>query len=164
MARHRHHYDRTAREPQRAIRVVTILILLLGAAGVLYALFRPEERRERTVRGLEVGDTATEVVRRLGEPRACPVGALAHLHGHFPPGWSAAAQAAAVERLRGQTAERWVFPLGDRAADPCRNSRRATEVGLGRDRRVLWFISLVGRHPLVLPDTFAPGALVNDTL
>jgi hypothetical protein len=163
MTYRRRHYDRSIREPQRAIQVVTALILMVGAAVVLWAVLRPEAQRERALRELQVGDTATTVIHDLGEPRRCPVGRLDHLVGKFPGGWSAAAQSAAVERLRQQTAERWLYPLDD-AADPCADPRNATEVGLGHDGRVLWILPLAGRHPLVLPPGFAPGALLNDTL
>jgi hypothetical protein len=163
MPHHRHHYDRSFREPQRAIRWITILILLLGAAAVIWAVSRPEARRERALRGLAVGDTATVVLQRLGTPHRCAVGTLDHLQGQFPGGWSAATQAAAVERLRTMTADRWLFPL-DRSGDPCAHPRRGTEMGLGRDRRVLWFVPLSGKHPLVLPESFEPGALINDPL
>jgi hypothetical protein len=160
----RHTLDNSLREPQWTVRIITLVILLAGAAAVLYAYGRSEARRERALRGLEVGDTVTQVTERLGQPPfVCATGALAHLAGQFPPGWPAAAQSRAIEQLRQETAERWVFPLRETATDPCAAPRNATEVGVGPDRRVHWLVPLEGREPLRLPPEYAPGTLLNDT-
>jgi hypothetical protein len=165
MSPHNRHIDRTIREPQWAMRAITIAILLAGAAVVMYAFTRAEARRERALDGLQVGDTTTQVVERLGEPpHVCPTGALTHLEDQFSGGWPAAARARAIETLRQQTAERWVYPLRDEHTSPCAAPTNATEFGIGHDRRVLWLIPLAGRQPLRLPESFAPGTINNDTL
>jgi hypothetical protein len=165
MSRHDHRLDRTIREPQWTIRIITILILLAGAAVVLYMFTRADSQRERALRGLMVGDTVTRVVERLGDPPyVCPTGSLAHLQGRFPPGWPAAAQANAIERLEEHTSERWIYPVTEEHVNPCPAPQRATEIGIGHDGRVLWLIPLAGRQPLQIPDTLAPGTVLNDTL
>jgi hypothetical protein len=165
MSLRRQHLDRSFREPQWAIRVITLVILLLGAAGVLYAFTRAEARRERHLRGIEAGDSATLLVERLGTPpHVCPTGTLAHLEGQFPAGWPAAAQTRAIEELRQQTGERWLYPLREKNTNPCSIPQGSTEAGIARDGRVLWLLPLHGRQPLRLPPEFAPGTLLNDTL
>jgi hypothetical protein len=159
------HIDRTIREPQWTMRLITLAILLAGGAVVLYAFSRAESRRERAIGGIEVGDTVAVVVERLGEPpHVCRTGSLAHLEGQFPGGWPAAAQARTIETLRQQTAERWVYPLRAEHTNPCAAPHNATEIGVGQDRRVLWWVPLAGRKPLRLPEDFAPGTMITDTL
>lgn len=165
MARRHHRLDRSLRRPQWGIRILTLLILAAGAAAALYAFNRAEPRRERALGGLAVGDTVARVVERLGEPpHVCATGSLAHLERHFPGGWPAAARARAIERLRTETTERWVYPLRDSAGDPCTAQGSASELGVGHDGRVRWFVPLSGRHPLRLPEEYAPGTLVTDSL
>jgi hypothetical protein len=160
----RRHLEHELREPQWTIRIITLVILLAGAAVVFYAFSRSEARRERAVRGIEVADSTAQVVERLGQPpHVCATGSLAHLEGHFPTGWPAAAQSRAIERLRQETAERWVYPLRDTTADPCTVPRNATELGIGHDGRVRWFIPLQGRESLRLPPTYEPGTANDDT-
>jgi hypothetical protein len=167
MSRHHHQnrIDRSLRKPQWGIRIVTLLILAAGAAVVLYAFTRAESRRERALSGLEVGDTSQLIVERLGEPPfACSTGQLTHLEGQFPSGWPAAARAGAIERLRVETAERWVYPMREAHVNPCALPRNASEFGIGHDGRVRWFVPLTERHPIRLPETYAPGTMLNDTL
>lgn len=144
------------------IRVVTILILVVGAGIVVYALMRPEARRERAVGALALGDTATAATQRIGAtPTICGSDDLHHLGGRFPPGWSGAAQERAIEWLEEQTVERWVYPLnaGERAS--CAGAAGLTEVGIGANGRIVWVLPLSGRRPLMLPETLQPGTFTD---
>jgi hypothetical protein len=165
MSRHTQRIDRSVRKPQWTVRIVTLLILAAGAAMVAYAFTRAESRRDRALSGLEPGDTVARVIDRLGEPPfVCATGDLAHLEAQFPGGWPAAAREQAIERLREETAERWVFPMREAQIDPCPSPTNATEVGVGHDRRVRWLVPVSGRHPLRLPGEYAPGTLETDSL
>jgi hypothetical protein len=155
-------HDRVIREPQWAIRIITIVILLAGAGVVAYLLNRPEARRERAVADLAVGDTTARAVERLGAtPTRCRVGSLDHLQGRFPPGWTAAAQARAIEWLEEQTAERWVYPVEAGRTVSCSQTDGVTELGIGPDGRLLWIVPVGGRQPLQLPETLEPGAFTE---
>jgi hypothetical protein len=163
MAGRSHRYERSIQEPQWAIRIATLTILAIGIAVTVYALTRPEARRERAVSSLAVGDTSAVVMEHLGPPPiVCPGDSLDHLRGRFPPGWPGAAQERAVEWLQERTRERWVYPLHARTAVACQPSTDGTEVGMGADGRVLWLVPRIGRHPLQLPDELEPGTFTED--
>jgi hypothetical protein len=162
MARRAHRYERSVQEPQWAIRIATVVILAIGVAITIYALGRPEARRERATGGLSVGDTSASVVASLGQPRlVCRATDLSHLHGRFPVGWPAAAQEQAIDWLEENTAARWLYPLRARAEVTCQGLREGTEVGLGADDRVLWLVPMVGRQSLRLPDELEPGTFTE---
>lgn len=161
----RRRIERSLREPEWVIRFVTLLILLAGGAVVVFTYSRSESRRARDVEPLAIGDSASRVVTLLGEPAAvCRTGSLAHLRGQFSPEWSVAAADRALERLRQQTAERWLYPLEGDDASGCGPLRRGTEIGVDANRTVLWLVPLIGKRPLVLPASYTPATVNTDTL
>jgi hypothetical protein len=151
-------YERSVREPSWPIRIATIAILAIGVAITIYALTRPEARRDRAMSGLAVGDTSAVVVDRLDAPPVvCPGQSLDHLRGQFPAGWSAAEQAQAVEWLEERTRERWIYSLSPRTEISCDAVHDGTEIGIGADGRVLWFVPRIGHQSLQLPTELEPG-------
>lgn len=151
--------DHALRTPQRGIWIATMAILLAGAAAIWVATSTGERGRMRVLERVEPGDSAQRVVELLGEPaRTCPTGSLEHLHPQFPPGWASALRDAAIERLQEETLRRWIYPLDERAPS-CAPAPGTTEVGLDQEQRVLWYVPISGRQPLVLPPHITPEAL-----
>ncbi|HEX2095283.1 MAG TPA: hypothetical protein VHG28_23000 [Longimicrobiaceae bacterium] len=141
---------------------VTLGILLLGAGLLAWALSNPERRRARLVNRLEVGDDAARITALLGRPGAtCRGGPLDHLRDRFPTGTPPAAMEQALARMEKETAERWVFPLRSEGRAGCVPGRGATEVGLDRRRRVLWYVPVTGRVPVVVAEGYLPAATVT---
>lgn len=143
---------------------VTAAIVVLGLLALVWGLASTERRRARETKRLEVGMGAAQVVQVMGEPPVtCPVGTLAHLRDRFPVGTPAVAAEQVVARLQRETAERWVYPLkrGGGAPAGCTPGEGSTEVGLDRNRRVLWYVPVTGRRPLEVPEAYYPSASGN---
>jgi hypothetical protein len=139
---------------------VTALILLAGLGILVWGLSTPERRRARTMGKVQLGQEAEQVIRHLGKPGAvCPVGSLAHLQERFPTGTPPATAEQALARMQQETAERWIYPLKTKtgAKVGCTPRRGDTEIGLGRNRRVLWYVPVTGRRPVVAPDRILPA-------
>ena len=129
------------------------MILLLGLAVVAVIMLSGDRRRERAANRVMVGDDSTAVAGLLGpRPVRCPAGNLAHLYDRFPGGTPRTTRESALERLRLGTSARWIYP-DDRGSTACTARSGDTEIGLGRDGRVLWVIPVTERETLVLPDT-----------
>ncbi|HEX7243423.1 MAG TPA: hypothetical protein VF263_24275 [Longimicrobiaceae bacterium] len=140
------------------MRRVTALILLLGIAAVAYALLTPERRRAREMRKVAVGTDAARVAGVLGPPAdTCPTGSLDHLRTRFPVGTAPAAMEQAIVRMQRETAERWVYPLKEGGRAGCVPAEGATEVGIDRRRRVLWYVPVTGHRPVEVPAGYLPA-------
>jgi hypothetical protein len=157
MAR-KYRMDQALRTRQRGIRIATAVILLLGAGVIVWALASPERRRTRIVDRLAIGLEASNVAQLLGPaPATCAVGSLDHLRRSFPVGSPPATVEGTIGRMQDETAQRWVYPLD--ARDPggpsaCTRRSNATEIGLDREQRVLWYVAITGRTSLELPPDF----------
>ena len=145
--------DRALRTHLSRSRLVSAGILLLGLLAVAAILLSADRRRERAASRLAVGDDSTAVARTMGgSPVRCPTGTLAHLYESFPGGTPRPTREAALERLRLGTAARWIYPDDGEGAG-CTARSGDTEVGLGRDGRVLWVVPVTGREFVEAPDT-----------
>ncbi|MQA92761.1 MAG: hypothetical protein GEU90_21490 [Gemmatimonas sp.] len=140
--------------------VTTIAILVVGAVLVFVAIGRVERQRIARLEALRLGESADAVTALLGvEPSVCSNEPLDHLRGSFPEGWPVAAVDVALEELRAETAERWVYPVGTSTVAPCLGDEPRTEIGVAADSSVLWSISVLGRSPLQLPSGFTPAGV-----
>lgn len=151
--------DEALQTPKRGIWIATGIIVVLGILVLVWAV-SPTERRRRSVMGdLELNDPASRVTELMGAPGArCPGSSVAHLARSFPPGWPASATEAALQEMGEETRERWVYPISLRRTASCAPRDGQTEIGVGRDGRVLWYVVVVGKTPLQLPDTYSPAA------
>jgi hypothetical protein len=146
--------------PKRGTRRVTAIIVLVGLGILAWGLATPERRRARAVEKVELGFSAEQVTGQLGEPGVvCPVGGLEHLQERFPTGTPPATAEQALARMQQETAERWVYPLETEAGTKvgCTPRPGDTEIGLDRNRRVLWYVPVTGRRPVVAPDRILPA-------
>jgi hypothetical protein len=133
------------------------VVVLLGAAVILWVTSPGEQLRRRAMRGVEVGADSGTVVAELGAPPArCSPRVLRHLAPAFPPGWPQASIDAALLRLEADTRERWVYPI-KRRAPGCAPRSGQTEVGIAHDGKVLWLVTVTGKTPLALPEELAPA-------
>ena len=140
------------------IRLATAAVIVLGLVALLVAFFNSDDRaRARQVRGLRPGTDTALVVRSLAaQPARCAVGNLEHLRTRFPDDFAPAALDATLDRMREETAQRWVYASGDRDAR-CVPRDGDTELGVGRDGRVLWLVPVVGRNTVQLPTSYTPN-------
>jgi hypothetical protein len=138
---------------------VTAAVLLAGLLVLAFAFTNAEWSRRRTLRKLAVGADASRVTQLLGTPAdSCPAGSLDHLRARFPPGTPPAVVEQVISRLQRETGSRWVYPLKAGGRAGCVPASRSTEVGLDRRRRVLWYVPVTGRVPVVVPDGYLPQA------
>lgn len=129
----------------------------MGIAVLVWALSSTERRRERAAGKLGLGDPAARVTQLLGPPAAtCPPGSVEHLREHLPAGFPPAAEEETLGRLQVETAERWVYPLDGGEEAGCAPAEGMTEVGLDRSRRVLWYVPVTGKTPMVFPEEYLP--------
>lgn len=134
-------------------------LILVGGLVLLLVVGRTENQRDEALNRVEVGDRAADVTGILGvEPTRCEVGTLAHLRESFGEGWPAAAVDVALEQLASQTAERWVYPLSGEAPD-CGGEGFQTELGVGANGEIVWWISVVGHSMIELPPTVTPAGV-----
>lgn len=146
--------------PKRGTRRVTAIIVLVGLGVLVWGLATPERRRARVVGKVALGNTTEQVARQLGRPAAvCPVGGLEHLQERFPTGTPPATAEQALARMQQETAERWIYPLETEAGAKagCTPRQGDTEIGLDRNGRVLWYVPVTGRRPVVAPDRILPA-------
>ena len=143
------------RQAPKYIRVATGLVIGLGLIALALAFFGSDDsRRARQVRRLSPGLASAAVVDRLGPPPArCPVGELDYLQANFPDEFSPATAGETIARMEAETSERWVYP-GRGRTPGCIATNGATEIGLGRDGRILWLVPVTGRTPVRLPDAY----------
>jgi hypothetical protein len=145
------------------VRRVTALILLAGLAVVAYVLLSPERRRERRIADLRLMADSADVRTLLGAPGAtCVTGGLEHLGRRFPTGTPPAAVEDVVARLQQETAQRWVYPPDEDDPVGCVPPGGATEVGLDRRGRVLWYVPKADQVAIVVPEGYLPSAASND--
>ena len=157
MVARRHRMDRALRTRRRSIWLVTFAILLVGGGVLALALFSPARRWQRAVGRLSVGISARQVERILGSPSVtCPPQALGHLDRSFPAGWPAGAVDWMREQMAAETRERWIYIRSETPALHCEVPAGATEIGIGGDGRVLWYVPAYGRSSLVLPADWDP--------
>lgn len=148
------HVDHALRVTPKGARRASAAILGLGLLVLWVVLFTGDRGRERNAGKIAVGADSARVAAALGPPgRACATGALENLRDHFPPDLPRATVESTLDRLRRETARRWVYPR--RGEEPgCAARPGTTEVGIGRDGRVLWYVPVTGRTPLVLPEAW----------
>ncbi|HLL46385.1 MAG TPA: hypothetical protein VK399_06740 [Longimicrobiaceae bacterium] len=152
--------DQALRTRHKGVRRVTALILLAGLAVVAFIMLRPERRRERLVGDIELMADSASVRALLGTPGAtCTTGGLEHLGRRFPTGTPPAMVGEVTDRLQRETAQRWVYPLDEDGRAGCVPPDGATEVGLDRQGRVLWYVPVTGRVALVVPEGYLPSAV-----
>jgi len=131
---------------KRLSRMVSAGIVALGLIVLAVALLGRGRERERKAARVMVGDDSTAVARLLGQPpHRCPTSSLGHLTGQFEPGTPRPTIEAALQQLRGRTAQRWVYPDGA----GCVPGDGDTELGLDASGRVLWIVPVRERRPLV---------------
>ncbi|HEU0053177.1 MAG TPA: hypothetical protein VFQ39_08360 [Longimicrobium sp.] len=147
--------DRALKTHKSRSRVVSAVILVVGLLAVAAILLSGDRRRERAAHKVMVGDDSTAVAQLMGEPASvCPTGTLQHLGSRFPGGTPRLTRDAVQERLRQETARRWIYP-DDGASTGCDARAGDTEIGFGRDGHVLWLVPVTGRETVVLPDTIS---------
>ena len=130
---------------------------------VAYVLLSPERRRERRVAALRLMADSATVRSLLGRPGAtCATGGLEHLGRRFPTGTPPAAVEELVDRLQRETAQRWVYPLDEEERVGCVPPDGATEVGIDRRGKVLWYVPVTARVAIVVPEGYLPSAAGND--
>jgi hypothetical protein len=138
-----------------------IATIVIGVVGLLLLLWfvSPTERKRRAVMGeLEIGADSSRVVRLLGAPVRCSSATVARMRAGFPTDWPAPAVESVSGRLAQATAQRWVYAINRRKRLGCGAAEGHTEVGVGKDGRVLWFIPVTGRTPIKMPDDYMPSA------
>ena len=149
--------DQALRVTPRAVTLATLGILAVGAV-VLWFVLRGSSARERAMNSLAVGSDSTQVRGALGAPAGnCATGSLEHLRAHLPEDMPAAQVEGTLDDLRRRTARRWIYPSGGESAS-CTAGRDATEIGLDRTGRVLWFVSVTGETLVELPEAGTTGA------
>ncbi len=130
---------------------------------VAYILLSPERRRERRVADLQLMADSAGVRALLGAPGAtCTTGTLDHLSRRVPTGTPPPAVEELTARLQRETAQRWVYPLEEGGRVGCVPPDGATEVGLDGRGRVLWYVPVTARVPIVVPKGYLPSAEGND--
>ena len=133
-------------------------MVLVGLLLLIW-VFSPTERKRREVVGrLELGDSTSRVEQLLGHGALrCPVGSLEHLEKSFPPGWPGASTRTALDAIARRTKERWVYPLNTRRRIGCTPTNGVTELGVGADGRLVWFVAITGKSTITLPDDLSPA-------
>ncbi|HEX5725516.1 MAG TPA: hypothetical protein VFX98_08615 [Longimicrobiaceae bacterium] len=132
-------------------RVVSAAILGLGIIALLLVLNSADRRRERRVNRIVLDDPAVRVEQVMGRaPIRCPAGPMQHLVERFPAGTPRPTAVGTVERLRAETAERWIYPAG-RRREGCTPRTGDVEIGMDAERRVVWLVPATGERPLVYP-------------
>jgi len=132
---------------------------------VLIWVVSPTERRRReVVSRLEVGDSVSRVEELLGHaPARCAVGSLQHLQKSFPAGWPGASIQAALSALATRTHERWVYALGNSHRADCTQVEGVTEIGVGVNGRLVWYVAVTGKTTLNLPNDLSPAGPEGST-
>jgi hypothetical protein len=134
MAQRRRDIDNAMRVTPKQIRLATAIVAGLGLLALAWAFFASGDwGRRAELRRVQPGDPAQVVTDRLGAaPADCPTGALEHLRTQFPEDFAPAAVDEAIERMRGATAHRWVYPTGG-SQTRCRARNGDTEFGISSD-------------------------------
>jgi hypothetical protein len=142
--------------------IATIVIVVIGAGIVFFAIRGADRARTDALEDVEVGDLAENVTAAVGlEPRSCPTGTLDHLRGSFTEDWSPAAVDVALERLVSLTRERWVYPLRANNETSCDGAEPQTEIGVGLDGSIVWSVAVAGRTTLRLPLGMTPAGVTG---
>lgn len=150
--------DRALPIKSRGIWILTGAILV-GGLILLFFIGGDERRRDDALSRVEIGHRAEDVSATLGmDPTVCDVGTLAHLRESFPEGWPTASVDVALEALAAQTVERWVYPVSGGATD-CGGGAAQTELGVGQDGAIIWWVSIVGRSTIELPPSVTPAGV-----
>jgi hypothetical protein len=139
-------------------------VVLVGALVLIWVVSPTERKRRDLVERLEPGDSTSRVEELLGSAGTrCPVGSLAHLERSFPPGWPGASTQTAIQALARRTTERWVYPLSSRHRSECSPVDGVTELGVGGDGRIVWYVAITGKTTLILPDDLTPAGPEGST-
>lgn len=121
-----------------------------------FALGGDRERR-RALDAIAIGADTTRVRTAFGAAaRDCATGSLEHLRRHLPEDTPPALVEGTLEDLRRRTARRWVYPPAGKPAT-CTAGSDATEIGLDREGRVLWYVPVTGETPVELPEIGTAG-------
>lgn len=151
--------NRALRPKQKGVWIATIAIVIAGVVAIALLFGTGERQRVRAAGDVAIGASGNSVKGLLGEPvMTCPAGAsLDHLRPSFPKGWAPAATEAALQRMEAETAQRLVYPVNEGDAGGCSMASGATEIGLGRDGSVLWYVANSGATRLEIAPRFAPA-------
>jgi hypothetical protein len=141
--------DRAIGSHRNWSRALSAAIIILGVVGVIgLSMLRRDRQTARAARAVRVGDDSASVLAALGTPAMrCATGGLGHLRGALPPGTPRPTADETLERLRRNTAARWVW--GKRAS--CSPRAGHTEVGFTRGGLVYWAVAEYGDGPATLP-------------
>ena len=111
--------DRALKTHKSRSRMVSAAILAVGVLVVLAVLLSPGRRRERAAGELAFGDDSTTVLERMGDsPRRCPTGTLEHVYDAFEGAIPRQTREAVLERMRRETATRWIYPGRNGSSSP----------------------------------------------
>jgi hypothetical protein len=153
-----HVLDRALQTSGKGPLMATVVIAAIGLLLLIWFV-SPTERKRRSAMGeLEIGADSARVHRLLGAPVRCSAAQVARMRAGFPTDWPAPAVESVSARLAGATAQRWVYPINLRKRIGCGAADGHTEVGIGKNGRVLWFIPVTGRTPIQMPDEYMPSA------
>ena len=156
MAR-KHAVDRVLNTHGRGPKIASGVIGVLGAIVLLW-FFSPTERRRRsTMEDVAIGADTTEVIRLLGTPVRCSPKATQQIRASFPTDWPPRLVETALSRMDYSTQQRWVYPIRARRRAGCNAREGHTEIGVGKDGRILWSVDVTGRTPIRLPDDYTPS-------
>jgi hypothetical protein len=145
-------------ESKRGVWRATAAIIVVGLLALVWAVSPTERKRREVVERLEVGDSVARVEELLGRGAVhCPVGSLQHLEKSFPAGWPASSIQSALQAISRRTRERWVYPLSSRHRPSCTPADGVTEIGVGADGRLVWYVAVTGKTTLTLPDDLSPA-------
>jgi hypothetical protein len=139
-------------------------VVLVGALALIWVVSPTERKRRDLVERLEPGDSTPRVEELLGSAGTqCPVGTLAHLEKSFPTGWPGASTQTAIQALARRTAQRWVYPLSSRHHAGCTPADGVTELGVGSDGRIVWYVAITGKTSVTLPNDLTPAGPEGST-
>jgi hypothetical protein len=153
----RNRAERATRTPGRGPLIATAVVLVLGALVLLWAISPTERDRRAAMERIAMGADTAQVRQLLGEPVRCSAGETERIRGFLPVDWPPRAADGVAERLRHDTAQRWVYAIDPRNRLPCVSDERRTEVGIDSTGHVLWYVAVTGRTTIRVPDAYTPS-------
>ena len=149
--------DRVLHTHERGPWIATAVILIVGAVIFLWVVSPTEWKRRTMMRRLAIGDDSTAVVRVLGPPVRCAPATIERVREGIPVDWPPPVAESAIAWVGEATRERWIYAIDLRERPPCDEEDGHTEIGIGADGRVLWYIAVTGKTPIRLPDEYTPS-------
>lgn len=157
----RNRIDKALNTSGRGPWIATGVVFLLGVLVLAWVISPTERKRRAIVEDLELGDDSLQVLTALGTPVRCPPRSADVIRGGFPGDWPAPAIESALERMQEETAQRWIYAINPRKRLPCSTEKAHTEIGIGKDGRVLWYIPVTGRTSIELPEDYTPSSAAS---